>query len=154
MMTVFEVIKATSNVYYLIMELCEGSDLYLFSQSNRIQSDDALDFSKQIANGISELHSIQLSHRDMKPENIFVKMGPNGSVILKIGDFGLTRSGDFMSSIVGTISYMGPELFSEQLTHKDKSCDIWALGCIIYELLENKQYFAAPSQTEVAIKIK
>jgi len=49
----------------------------------------------------------------MKPENVFVKQGPYGSVIMKIGDFGLARQGEFMSSIVGTVSYMVPELFSD-----------------------------------------
>jgi serine/threonine protein kinase len=120
------------------MELCEGKDLYAFSLNNIINPEDALDFSRQIAYGLFELHSLGLSHRDIKPENVFVKIGQNGSPILKIGDFGLARKSDFMSSIVGTVSYMGPELFNEYHTHKNSSCDIWALGCIIYELIEGK----------------
>lgn len=137
-MTIEEVIKESEDVYCIIMELCEGSDLYQFSRNNPIRQDYALSFSRQIANGIYELHSLKLSHRDMKPENVFVKQGPDGSPILKIGDFGLARHGEFTSSIVGTVSYMVPELFSEKYERKDNSCDIWALGCIIYELLENK----------------
>jgi serine/threonine protein kinase len=85
----------------------------------------------------------------MKPENVFVKQGPNNSVILKIGDFGLTRQTEFINSIVGTVSYMVPELFSDPNAQKDSSCDVWALGCMIYELLEGNQYFSAQTQIEV-----
>ncbi|KAF2017456.1 calcium/calmodulin-dependent protein kinase type 2 beta chain [Aaosphaeria arxii CBS 175.79] len=90
-------------------------------------------------------------HRDLKPENIF--LGDDNSV--KLGDFGLSKilqSHDFASTYVGTPFYMSPEICkAEQYTLYS---DIWALGCIIYELCAKQPPFNAKTHFELIQKIK
>ncbi|ORY18714.1 kinase-like domain-containing protein [Clohesyomyces aquaticus] len=90
-------------------------------------------------------------HRDLKPENIF--LGDDNSV--KLGDFGLSKilqSHDFASTYVGTPFYMSPEICkAEQYTLHS---DIWALGCIIYEMCAKQPPFNAKTHFELIQKIK
>ena len=87
----------------------------------------------QIAQGIKELHDLNIIHRDIKPENIFVKKREYYS--FKIGDFGLCKimKDDQIQdkkSTVGTINYMAPETF---FSNYNESVDIWSFGCLLYE---------------------
>ncbi|KAK1758636.1 G2-specific protein kinase nim-1 [Echria macrotheca] len=90
-------------------------------------------------------------HRDLKPENVF--LGEDNSV--KLGDFGLSKvmqSHDFASTYVGTPFYMSPEICAaEKYTLKS---DIWALGCIIYELCSWEPPFNAKTHYQLVQKIK
>lgn len=94
---------------------------------------------------------IMILHRDLKPENVF--LGEDNSV--KLGDFGLSKilqSHDFASTYVGTPYYMSPEIcMSEKYT---ASSDIWALGCIIYELCAQKPPFDAKTHFDLIQKIR
>lgn len=93
-----------------------------------------------------------LLHRDLKPENVFLDAKNN----VKLGDFGLSKqigaSHDFASTYVGTPYYMSPELATG--SSYDAKSDVWALGCILYELCALKPPFDATSQAELTIKIK
>ncbi|OJD35312.1 nek protein kinase [Diplodia corticola] len=94
---------------------------------------------------------IMILHRDLKPENVF--LGEDNSV--KLGDFGLSKimqSHDFASTYVGTPYYMSPEIcMSEKYT---ASSDIWALGCIIYELCAQKPPFDAKTHFDLIQRIR
>ena len=86
----------------------------------------------QVALGIKEIHSRNIMHRDLKPQNIFLML--DGTV--KLGDFGLAKVLNYTSQVArtqcGTIVYMSPEVaLGRPYTNKT---DIWALGCILYEL--------------------
>jgi len=118
-----------------------------------IPLEEALDIAKQIAAGLEAAHEKPIVHRDLKPAN--VKVTPEG--VVKILDFGLARafSGDTGSSdpadsptqtgmtqpgtILGTAAYMSPEQARGKKV--DKRTDIWALGCVLYELLTGQQAF-------------
>ena len=105
-------------------------------------------------------------HRDLKPENgkrlsavimacltILVFLGDNLQV--KLGDFGLSKvmqSHDFASTYVGTPYYMSPEICANE--RYTLASDIWALGCIMYELCTRKVPFNAHSQIQLVQKIK
>jgi serine/threonine-protein kinase len=126
------------------------------TDSGPVSLEEALDICKQIAAGLECAHEKPIVHRDLKPANI--KVSPDG--VVKILDFGLARafSGDSGSggnppgpdsptlsamtapgTILGTAAYMSPEQARGKKV--DKRTDIWALGCVLYELLTGQQAF-------------
>jgi NIMA (never in mitosis gene a)-related kinase 2 len=88
-------------------------------------------------------------HRDLKPENVFLT-----NQYVKLGDFGLSKElqADFTKTYVGTPYYMSPELAQGQAY--DAKSDIWALGCIIFELCALSPPFDAKTQDELTMKIR
>ena len=126
---------------------------------------EAIDISRQIADALGAAHERGVVHRDFKPANI--KIMSNGTV--KILDFGLAKalgpktsdtnitalptmaSGSMVGAIVGTPGYMSPE----QARRKDVDArtDIWAFGCVLYEMLTAKQAFSGETVTDIMAKI-
>ncbi len=100
--------------------------------------------------GLHYLHSKNFIHRDLKAENILINILPDGSEILVIGDFGIskrdlqnTRTTNTMNGL-GTAYYMAPEtLIGKPSSSK---VDMWALGVILYELIENVLPFVGETQ--------
>ena len=124
------------NSFNIIMEFCEGLDLRKFLNGHK-KLNKPLDkaiiykFILELCLGIKEIHKNNLIHRDLKPQNIFLDKNNR----LKIGDFGIStilKSTRYASSRVGTYNYMAPEIIKGQ--KYNNKVDIWALGCIIYEL--------------------
>ena len=90
---------------------------------------------KQICLGLKEIHDSNIIHRDLKPENIFIDENNK----LKIGDFGISKISKYAVTKKGTIGYMAPEMmFGDKY---DNKVDIYALGCIIYELITLQNYY-------------
>ncbi len=93
----------------------------------------------QMALGLSYLHGRKILHRDIKTNNIFL----TASRVVKIGDFGvskeLTSTGEMADTVIGTPCYMSPEILSDQ--KYDAKSDVWALGCVLYELCTLKHAF-------------
>jgi eukaryotic-like serine/threonine-protein kinase len=147
--------------FYLVMELIEGESLAERTQRGPLPTGDVLRFGIQIADALDRAHRAGIIHRDLKPGNIM--LARNGAKLL---DFGLARSGGPVAqttsginsptmsrpltaegSIVGTFQYMAPE----QLEGKeaDERTDIWALGCVLYEMATGKRAFAGKSQASL-----
>jgi len=102
----------------------------------------------QISQGLNYLHEKRILHRDLKPQNIFLDENEN----IKIGDMGLGRilgpQSNFAHTGVGTPLYFSPEICEEQ-PYNFKS-DIWAFGCVMYELASFKPPFTAQNQIALA----
>ena len=146
------------------MEYVEGEDLAQRMAHGRVQLDDALQFARQIAEALEAAHERGIVHRDLKPAN--VKVAPDGTV--KVLDFGLAVSRDidpggaamansptFTSPalmtqagvILGTAAYMAPEQARGKVV--DRRADIWAFGCVLYEMLCGAKPFDGDSLTDV-----
>ena len=124
--------------FYILMEYCEGLDLKQFikeykSKNEKIEEKTIYNIIFDICLGIKEIHQKNLIHRDLKPENIFI----DKYKMIKIGDFGISKLLDnndrYAKTTVGTNNYMAPEVIKGD--KYDNKVDIWAFGCIIYELL-------------------
>ncbi|MCH8267337.1 MAG: serine/threonine-protein kinase [Acidobacteria bacterium] len=160
-------LEESGGTHYLIMEMVPGDTL-----AERIQHDgavpieEALGIATQIAEALEHAHEKGVIHRDLKPAN--VKVTPDGKV--KVLDFGLAKAfagdapGTDLSSlptlsasvtregvILGTAAYMSPE--QARGKEVDKRTDIWAFGCVLYELLTGRQAFQGESITDIIAAI-
>jgi hypothetical protein len=142
----------------LVMELVEGEDLAQRLTRGRMPLEDALPIARQIADALEAAHEQGIIHRDLKPAN--VKLRNDGTV--KVLDFGLAKAMDFVASaaapalmnsptftspamtelgmILGTAAYMAPEQARGKPV--DRRADIWAFGCVLYEMLAGARPFA------------
>jgi len=150
----------TNNVPYMVMEFLDGHDLgELLDQRGAIPVSWAAMLVLQAAEALAEAHSIGIVHRDVKPTNLFVTWRPDGSAIVKVLDFGISKAptGSDMQltqtqSLLGTPAYMSPEqMRSARLV--DARSDIWSLGTVLYELLEARRPFEAESFSEMCVKV-
>jgi eukaryotic-like serine/threonine-protein kinase len=136
---------------FMAMELLDGVDLKHALAARPMSLDEKLGVALQICEGVALAHSKEIVHRDLKPANIHIL--PSGKV--KIMDFGLARfSGSEMTStgmVMGTPHYMSPEQVKGQKA--DTRSDVFALGCVFYELLSGRKPFDAESMHGVLFKI-
>jgi zinc protease len=136
---------------YLSMEFVEGESLRsLLEREGRLETGRAIEFARQLADGLAEAHRQSIVHRDLKPENIMI--GPDGS--LKVMDFGISRSyaedATMTGSVVGTPAYMAPEQAEgKSLDHRT---DIYAFGLILYEMFTGEQTFHGDTAVTLALK--
>ena len=155
---VFDVIE-DGDALVLILELLEGQSLADRLASGPITTSEAVSIERQILEALQALHDLGIVHRDLKPSNAFLTR--HG---VKLLDFGLARAADSATScdmdqaitativtaagvIVGTPQYMAPEQASGRLA--GPAADIFASGCILYEMLTGKQPFAGDSFVDV-----
>lgn len=111
-------------------------------------------YSAEVVSALEHLHGLGIIHRDLKPENILL----DADMHIKITDFGTAKiiSGTEVNqkgrnSFVGTAQYVSPELLTDK--RANKSSDLWALGCIIYQLLSGLPPFRASNEYQIFKKI-
>jgi eukaryotic-like serine/threonine-protein kinase len=156
-------LEHSNGTHYLVMELVPGETLReRVAREGQLPVEEALKICAQIAEALEAAHEKSIIHRDLKPAN--VKVTPEGKV--KVLDFGLAKAfaDDTASSnpsesptlsaaatmkgvILGTAAYMSPEQARGKTV--DKRTDIWAFGCVLYELLTGKQAFQGEDITDI-----
>ena len=151
--------EESEGIAALVMELVPGETLDTIIQARGIGPAHALAIARQICDALEAAHEKGIVHRDLKPANI--KMTPDG--VVKVLDFGLAKAsaGEFVDAahlptrtsegtnqgvILGTATYMSPEQARGQPV--DKRTDIWAFGCVLYEMLTGRRAFAGDSLTD------
>jgi serine/threonine-protein kinase len=142
---------------YLVMELLEGQDLAdALASQGRLDVDEAIAIVLEACDAIAEAHSLGIVHRDLKPSNLFLARRPNGTVTVKVLDFGVSKAppGAANVGLTSTSEMMGSPLYMspEQLTaarHVDGRTDIWSLGITLYELIAGSPPFVAHTVAEL-----
>jgi serine/threonine protein kinase len=145
---------------YIVMEYLAGTDLAGWIERERTLSIAvAVDFILQACDAIAEAHSLGIVHRDLKPQNLFITRAHDGTDLVKVLDFGISKSmmgGDAIATathtVMGSPAYMSPEqMRSAKLV--DQRTDIWALGVILYQILVGKTPWAGDTFTDLAFKV-
>jgi serine/threonine protein kinase len=161
-------IQEGSDGSFLVMELVEGPTLADRISQGPIPLDDALAIATQIADALEAAHERGIIHRDLKPAN--VKVRPDG--VVKVLDFGLAKVVDPSDAVVdlsqsptitspalmtnagiilGTAAYMSPEQARGRSI--DQRTDLWAFGCVLYEMLTRRAAFGGATVTDVLASI-
>ena len=160
-------LEESDGIRALVMELVEGEGLSQRIARGPIPLDEALPIAKQIAEALEAAHEQGIIHRDLKPANI--KLRPDGTI--KVLDFGLAKIAEpsvlsnanaaalsmsptitspalvsGVGVLLGTAAYMSPE--QARGKSADKRSDIWAFGCVLYEMLTGRQAFDGESVAE------
>ena len=151
-------------IHALVLELIEGQTLADRISQGPIPITGALAIAKQIAEALEFAHEHGVVHRDLKPAN--VKVTPHG--IVKVLDFGLAKGGGEVSAdltqspavtigdtrdgvVLGTAAYMSPEQARGQIVAK--RTDIWAFGCVFYEMLTGRIAFKGDTASDAIAAI-
>jgi serine/threonine-protein kinase len=145
---------------FMVMELLEGLDLgRLLQDQGQLARPVAVDIVLQACDAIAEAHSIGIIHRDIKPTNLFITQRRDGSPLVKVLDFGISKAQTTAqlsltqtSSMLGTPAYMSPEQMRSARNAEARS-DLWSLGTVLYELVEGSAPFAAASFAELCIAV-
>ena len=129
----FDVLYDT-NVIYLIMEYCSNGELFtMLTDNGRLDEHTARKMFGQIVDGLKYIHSRNVVHRDMKPENILLDESWN----VKITDFGFchqTLPNALLSTPCGSPCYAPPEVLSQR-PYDGKKADVWSLGVVLYAMM-------------------
>ena len=139
----------------ILMEYCDGGDLYQYLEKNKkkkikLKEKTIWQIFIQMLIGLNSIHKKKILHRDIKSQNIFLTK----NLDIKIGDLGVSKKliqTNFAKTFIGTPYYLSPEICMEK-PYNDKS-DVWAIGCILYELCTFNYPFNAKSQGALLLKI-
>ena len=153
-------------IRFLVLELVEGPTLGDRIKQGAIPNEESLELALQIAEALEAAHEKGVIHRDLKPANI--KVTPDGKV--KVLDFGLAKAladdeanlnlsnsptlsmaATQQGVILGTAAYMSPE--QARGVEVDKRADIWAFGCVVYEMLTGRQVFRGELMSDVMASV-
>ena len=149
---------------YMVMEYLVGSDLaQRLAEHGALSIEDATDYLLQACEAIAEAHAAGIVHRDLKPANLFLTRRADGSSLVKVLDFGISKAAapagsqpdmslTKTASVMGSPLYMAPEQMRSTRS-VDARADIWALGVILYELLSGKVPFEATTMPELCAMV-
>jgi serine/threonine-protein kinase len=141
---------------FIVMEYLRGRDLSsVIGARGRLPVAEAVDLLLQTCEAVAEAHALGVVHRDLKPGNLFLTETPEGTPILKVLDFGIskTTATDDVSltagtAVLGSPAYMSPEQF-ESARSVDARSDVWSLGVVLYEMLTGAVPFTGDAIPQV-----
>lgn len=148
---VFDVVEGDGGLTYIVMELLHGETLAeRVQRGGRLPVRDAIQFARQAAYALAEMHDAGIVHRDVKPSNLFLEREHDGASRVKLLDFGVAAlrqplapdesSITFSEAFIGTPRYMAPEQVRSSKS-VDARADVWALAVTLYELLTGSAPF-------------
>jgi serine/threonine-protein kinase len=142
---------------YLVMEYLDGEDLEArLERDGRVSLPVAVQIIKQVASALSVAHAEGVVHRDLKPGNVFLLRTPDGSVFVKVVDFGIskvlkaaTTKLTMARAVVGTPEFMAPEQAAGRIDWIDHRTDQWALAVLAWHMLSGRLPFWKPEVHEI-----
>jgi len=142
---------------YMVLEYLEGTDLSNVARA-QLTVGGIVDLMLQACEALAEAHSLGIVHRDIKPANFFITRRPDGALLLKVLDFGISKTpttgGQLTATqtVMGTPAYMSPEQMrsSRDVDHRS---DIWSLGVVLYELLQGAPPFGGDTFSSMVLKV-
>lgn len=164
--------------YYMLMDFVSGGDLMDFVAAHGAVGEDAgREITRQILEAVRYIHSMGISHRDLKPDNILIEQ--DDPVLVKLTDFGLAKvqgNGTFMKTFCGTLAYVAPEIIDGRYTDNKKNwgssnnnneevggeadgiekhneysslVDMWSMGCLVYVILTGHLPFSGSTPQQL-----
>lgn len=146
--------------YFMVMEFVSGGDLMDFVAAQGAVGEEAgREIARQILEAVKYIHSMGISHRDLKPDNILIEQ--DDPVLVKITDFGLAKvqgNGTFMKTFCGTLAYVAPEVIEnrdvDEFEDPNKNeysslVDMWSMGCLVYVILTGHLPFSGSTQNQL-----
>jgi serine/threonine-protein kinase len=158
---IIDVGELESGSPYMVMEYLDGSDLHaVLAARGPLPVEQAVSFVLQACEALAEAHVLGIVHRDLKPANLFLAKRPSGDPIVKVLDFGISKSAIGASeaqltrtaALMGSPFYMSPEQIQSSKT-VDLRSDIWALGIVLYEMIGGRPPFQGDTFTELILSV-
>jgi serine/threonine protein kinase len=155
---VYETGRLPQGVPFIVMEFLNGSDLaQKLEERGALPVEEAASYLLEACEALAQAHAAGVVHRDLKPANLFLSRHADGSDVLKVLDFGISKldSGAALTksaTILGSPYYMSPEQLQTP-TDVDARADVWALGVIAYELLTGRRPFDSESLPGLCVSI-
>jgi serine/threonine protein kinase len=158
---VLDVGRTEQGTPFMVMECLDGRDLgQVIQESTTIEIARAVGYVLQACEALAVAHGLGIVHRDLKPSNIFVTTRPDGTPLVKVLDFGISKAVETgaplsltsTGEILGSPIYMSPEQL-RNTRGVDRRTDIWSLGTVLYELLTRRHPFEAESMPTLCAMI-
>ena len=153
-------VERLDGVPFLVMEKLTGDDLaVLLRDRGKLRVEEAVDFVLQASEAVAQAHALGIVHRDLKPANLFLARVSSTVSILKVLDFGISKTAaedatlTAGAAMLGSPVYMSPEQFESARTVDGRS-DLWSLGVVLYELLAGKVPFPGDSIGQVCAAVQ
>ena len=159
---VLDIGQLPSGAPFMVLEYLEGADLAdLLHKRGPLPVNEVADYALQALDALGQAHAAGIVHRDLKPANLFLARRHDGTSLVKVLDFGISKNlspdsqGHGMTStraVIGSPEYMSPEQLRTP-REVDTRTDIWSLGVILYELLTGHMPFKGESLPELFVSI-